>query len=698
MESADGKTIEELWGELQSKFKELKYKFVPKITSGNPSWKKLGEYPIDKRLQEAVRRKHATHRNWMQKKRVSGTAERSRLEYTKARNLVSKLMRQAKRKFEREVAKKAKTNPKAFWRHVNGKLKTKVGVSPLLQNEKDKESMKFSDKEKADILQNQFCSVFTNEPEGDIPTLPNKTDVPISTLEITRDMVKKLIVAMNINKSCGPDNITPRMLKELVDIMSGPITLLLKRTLAEGVIPNDWKKANVSPIFKKGSRNHASNYRPISLTSIICKLMETFVKQKLLAHLTEHNLLSSKQHGFISGRSTTTQLLTYLDKCLEWIVDGEVVDSIYLDFAKAFDTVPHRRLLEKLRSYGIRDELLNWISAFLCDRTQVVVVNGEESILGHVLSGIPQGSVLGPILFVIYINDILENINADGLLFADDTKIFKTIMSREDALSLQTDIDLLEQWSRTWLLTFNPDKCHILTLGKFENIRYSHRYSIYGNEMEHVFSEKDLGVVIDSALSFEDHISEKIKKANSIMGLIRRSFSYLSCNLFKKLYMTFVRPHLEYAQVIWSPHLKKLINSIEKVQMRATKYVDGLKNLEYSERLRKLDLPTLKYRRARGDMIEMFKHFHVYDKSTISKKFQPKGRVSRKHNFQIHERMAKDGVMGVQYNSFYYRSARTWNNLPAKVVNAKDINEFKNNLDEHWEHEPWKFGEVDEDE
>ena len=176
----------------------------------------------------------------------------------------------------------------------------------------------------------------------------------------------------------------------------------------EGVIPNDWKHAIISAIYKKGPRTIASNYRPISLTSIICKLMETFVKCELMTHLINENLLSTKQHGFISGSSTTTQLLNYLDKCVETIADGGLVDS--MDFAKAFDSVPHRRLIAKLRSYGIEGKVLNFISAFLSKRTRVVKVNGEESAVLHVLSGIPQGSVLGPILFVIYINDILERV------------------------------------------------------------------------------------------------------------------------------------------------------------------------------------------------------------------------------------------------------------------------------------------------
>ena len=268
------------------------------------------------------------------------------------------------------------------------------------------------------------------------------------------------------------------------------------------------------------------------------------------------------------------------------IVDGGVVDTIYLDFAKAFDTIPHRRLLGKLDSYGIRGSILNWIIVFLIERRQVVKVNHTESGPTSVLSGIPQGSVLGPVLFVLYINDLPETVKSDILLFADDTKIMRTITTREDACTLQNDIDSLQHWSHKWLLNFNADKCHVLTIGKFENIRHTHRYKIHERELDHVFEEKDLGVHFDAELKFEEHMAIKIKKANSIVGLIRRSFSYLDCKLFKKLYTTFVRPHLEYAQAVWSPHFIKHINMIENVQKRATKLVDGLHALDYQERLK----------------------------------------------------------------------------------------------------------------
>ena len=260
--------------------------------------------------------------------------------------------------------------------------------------------------------------------------------------------------------------------------------------------------------------------------------------------------------------------------------------------------------------------------------------------------------------------------SSNTLLLADDTKVFRRITSKEDGQTLQADIDALQRWSDKWLLRFHPDKCHVLTLGKVENIRHTFRYTISKQELEHVFEEKDLGILIDNNLRFEEHISSKVHKANAIVGLIRRTFNFLDCKLFKQLYTTFVRPHLEYGQAVWSPFLKKQVDMTENVQIRATKLVDGLQNLEYSERLKILDLPTLVYRRARGDMIEVFKHIHSYDALTISSKFRQNTRPSRQHKYQLTMTSPNDGERGPQRNSFYYRTVNTWNNLPKSVVEA----------------------------
>ena len=690
--TADGKSVEELWQSIKSMLENLRKSFVPKKQSDtSPKWKDVGGFPVDQGARKAIQEKHALHRKWIASQTKDSSSEAARVRYRKASNKAKTLIRQCKRRYESLIAEESKANPKPFWAHIRGRLKTKEGVAPLLQNPKDKNSMKFTDEEKANILLHQFTSVFTHEPAGDAPTMASRTAAIMATIIVTEEMVREEINKLNINKSCGPDEVHPKMLKELVGFISAPIAILLNKTIQDGEIPGDWKKAYVSAIFKKGSKSVAENYRPISLTSLVCKLMETLLKTEMLSHLESNNLLSPKQFGFLSGRSTTTQLLNYLNKCLEKTVHGQVVDCIYLDFAKAFDTVPHKRLLNKLKAYGITGQMLKWIEAFLTGRTHAVRVNGVLSEVNTVISGIPQGSVLGPILFIIYINDILDNITSDGFLFADDTKILRSIRNEDDALALQSDIDALEEWSDKWLLRFNAKKCHVLSLGKIENTMYTKRYKVYGNELEHVFEEKDLGITIDSQLTFEEHIAAKVRVANAIVGLIRRSFSFLSCYLFRKLYLALVRPHLEYAQVVWSPHSKKLINMLENVQIRATKLVDGLGKLDYPARLRKLNLPTLLHRRERGAMIEMYKHFTVYSKETLSDAFQPRQRITRPHNRQIQERAPNDGVTGAQSNSFYFRNARTWNQLPAKVVNAGTLDSFKNALDEYWEEAPTKF-------
>ena len=684
-------SIEESWSSLKTELHRLRGKYIPRFTpSGKPTWNERGTFPVSKSTREAIQLKKKYHRLWISEQ-GTGDAAIARLRFCQSRNKVKQCVRRDKRNFERGIAMQSKKNPKAFWSHARRKLKTKRGVAPLFVDVRKKDSLKFGDKDKAEILQRQFSSVYTEEPAGEIPTFQERCNSRILFPKLSAESVKKKLSNLNPDKSIGPDDIHAKLLVELAEPLSEPLSVLFNETIRRGELPSDWKQAYISSIFKKGSRNHAENYRPISLTSIICKVMESFIRDAVLEHMTRHNLLSCKQHGFIAGRSTVTQLLVYLDKCAEMIAKGKVVDSIYLDFQKAFDTVPHRRLIGKLEAYGITGSTLEWIREYLNGRTQTVVVNGEKSAEAPVMSGIPQGTVLGPLLFVVYINDLLDNISSNGLLYADDTKIFRQISSKKDAEELQLDIMKLEEWAKTWLLKFHPDKCHVLSLGKIENTKHTHRYRICEQEMEHVYEEKDLGVVFDSEMSFREHIANQINKANSITGLIRRAFTFLDCESFTKLYCALVRTHLEYGQAIWSPHLMRDLDAIENVQMRATKLVDGLSNLTYSERLQKLNLPTLKYRRLRGDIIEMYKHVHTYDADIVAPSFLRRFRPSRQHEYQIHEPVPKDGIRGVQANSFHYRIPRIWNNLPRQVVEANNLDTFKSRLDKLWSNQPMKY-------
>lgn len=253
--------------------------------------------------------------------------------------------------------------------------------------------------------------------------------------------------------------------------------------------------------------------------------------------MKRNNFFTRKEYGFISGRSTALQLLEVLDKWTEALDLGYSIDCVYMDYQKAYDAVPHKRLHNKLTSYGIHEQLIAWIDNFLSNRVQQVGVNGERSAWHNVTSGIPQGSVFVPLLFVIFINDLPETVNSDAYLFADDTKIFKIIKSSDDSTILQEDLTKLEEWSDTWLLRFHPDKCKHMHIGKKND---DNSYSLHRKSLEKVIEEKDIGVVIDSDLTFEKHINEKVNKANQMFATLRRTFQFMDKSTFVQLYNAFV--------------------------------------------------------------------------------------------------------------------------------------------------------------
>ncbi len=428
------------------------------------------------------------------------------------------------------------------------------------------------------------------------------------------------------------------------------------------------------------------NYRPVSLTSIICKILETIIKDEVIDHLKKHNLLYKHQHAFVGQRSCITQILEALDTWTSIIEEEDTVDSIYLDFAKAFDSVPHQRLLTKIKALGIDGKVLAWLAAFLSNRRQCVHVNGSTSGWSDVVSGVPQGSVIGPVLFVIFINDMPNHINNFISLFADDAKLFGKSTTPTDRASIQEDLNTLQQWSEKWQLSFNASKCKTLHLGK-ENVRHGYSMASTSGQvtLEQTTCEKDLGVLIDDKLSFDEHISQAVKRANTKLAMIRRTFTHLDKNMLVQLYTSLVRPILEYGNVIWSAHLQSHINQLEGVQHRATKMLSTISHLSYPDRLKELNLPSLSFRRMRGDVIEMYKYCHnkynVDNKPFTLLNDVNNQSVTRNHGFKVRKEKTTNAVRS---RFFGNRVANTWNALPASIVNAPSLNAFKNRLDEHW--------------
>ena len=433
----------------------------------------------------------------------------------------------------------------------------------------------------------------------------------MADIRITPEAVEKKLRELDPNKSQGPDMIPAKVLKELSRELSFPLSFLFNLSLEMGILPNDWKSAEVVALFKKGSRLDPGNYRPVSLTCIICKVLESIIRDSIVSHLIENKLLSDCQHGFRKKRSCVTQLLEVMNDLTCSMDNGYDIDILYLDFKKAFDSVPHERLIIKLKAYGITGQVLRWISAFLSNRTQQVRVGTATSGVGMVLSGIPQGSILGPILFLIFINDLPHCLKSTCKIFADDTKIYNISPNTTD---IQSDLNKLLDWSETWQLQFNISKCKVLHIGRRV---CGGEFSInVNNDVIGITScnaEKDLGVMFDTSLSFDAHIHNVVNRANQMLGIIKRCFSFLNRDIFLKLYKAFVRPHLEYANVIWNPYLKRQSIMIERVQRRATKLLFECRNMSYRERLQYLNLHSLKGRRLRGDLIQTFKIFNQID-------------------------------------------------------------------------------------
>ena len=683
--------VNELWEKFSEIYYSVEKECVPTKTvyvDGKKS-KRLS-MPLDKKSLRKIKKKNKL---WSSVRSKLASTEKE-LQYNKLRNQVRKLTRKAKKLTEKNIAKNAKKNPKGFWKYSQSKLKTKAGIPDLeVNDDNDKKAYATDDKSKSNLFQDYFGGVFTEEPDGELPHFEErKYENMISSIEITEDMILKKLKKIKINKSPGPDTIHPRVIHEISNEICKPLCIIFQASIKSKKLPDEWKHAHVTAIYKKGAKTKPQNYRPVSLTSVVCKLMEGIVRDHITDHMTTNNLFSDKQFGFIGGRSTTLQLIYVLSIWTEILDQGGELDAIYCDFMKAFDKVPHRRLVHKIEKYGIKNDILGWINNFLSDRTQTVKVGSSLSRTAKVTSGIPQGSVLGPTLFVIYINDLPEVVEKGSFvyLFADDTKIFREIKSDQDRIILQQDINKLVKWSEIWLLKFHPDKCVYMNVSTNQENNIG-EYSMGINTLQESKCEKDIGVHIDNNLKFDIHINNAVNKANRVLAVTRRTFEYMNDEIFCMLFKGVVRPHLEYAAPVWSPHHDKYINQIENVQRRATKLVPGLSKYDYPVRLKKLKLPTLAYRRARGDMIQVYKittpNKDSYDKSLPPVFIKPNNGL-RGHSQKLSLPRPKKDIR--KYN-FTNRVIEAWNDLPDYVINSKDIKIFEKKLDTYWSDRTIKY-------
>jgi len=497
------------------------------------------------------------------------------------------------------------------------------------------------------------------------------------------------------------------------------LTHLYQKSYETGTLPNTWTHATVCPIYKKGSRTLPENYRPISLTSIPCKIMEHIIVSQTWKHLNRHNIITSNQHGFRTGMSCETQLIEAIHDWTTILNNGQgQIDVILLDFSKAFDVVSHTCLLNKLHSYGITSETNRWIKSFLTSRTQEVLINGTSSNTAIVTSGVPQGTVLGPLLFLIYINDIEQQLQSNIRLFADDSALYREIKTKDDAKILQKDLFLLQNWADHWQMKFNIKKCKILKITKRTTHKINFKYAMATtspcieptpqeilqianttlslktkpsgySSLEEIDSDRYLGVYLDKNLNFNHHTDEISKKATKLLNLCRRNLHMCSPSIKETAYKAIVRPHLEFASSAWSPHTNRNINKLENVQRRAARFIlnhyDYSENSNLSNKIKSsLKWQPLQHRRAIKDLTI----FQKIRQNHININFPQIVNPSPIHpNRYLHVQVNHSEAFKYSY---FVRTIRLWNTIPLKLCPNNISNPFfKNNIslwitDYHW--------------
>jgi len=570
---------------------------------------------------------------------------------------------------------------KRFWSFVKKCGQEDSGIAKLVDQNGE---VKHSATEKAEVLNAQFQSVFSKPTPVPLNVLcedaVRSPDVMMPQIQFTVAGIDKLLVELNPHKAAGPDGVKPLILKNLHMVIAPTLQIIFQKAYDSHRTPDEWRKACITPIYKKGSKEDPANYRPVSLTCVVSKVMEHIIVSSMMRHLEGNNLLHDNQHGFRRNRSCDTQLLDFTHNLMTSMQAGNQTDIIVMDFAKAFDSVPHTHLLFKLRRLGVDPDTVEWIKSFLQGRSQRVLLEGASSSEVPVLSGVPQGSVIGPVLFLVYINDLSQGLTSDIRLFADDTVLSREVKTQDDAIALQQDLHKLEVWSNRWSLKFHPKKCQVMRVTRARTT-ITHRYTLFDTELQQSDQVKYLGVNFSSDMKWNAHIDAVKSKANSKLGFLRRNVRIASTRLKSQLYTTVVRSNLEYASTVWSPHEAKLTNSLEATQRRAARWVLQRydRRASVSQMLTELGWLTLAQRRLHSRLVMLYRISHglaCVPHSFLS--HPPNTRHSRYNH--THTYALLPARTNYYKYSFFPSTVSHWNALPLDTIEAPSVESFKARL------------------
>ena len=561
---------------------------------------------INKPIKQVLRRKDRLYKKARQTKNPTDWAA-----YCKVRQHSQKLMRTAHDTYITDVIGASLLdggNQKKFWSYVKLNRTENIGV-PIL---KDQEGLHITDQAKAESLNRQFVSVFTTDNGEELPDKGSSSQFPaMDRIHFTQPGLENILTSINPSKATGPDDLPARVLKEVAHEISGVLAYIFQQSYEEAVLPKDWSAARISAIYKKGDKATPVNYRPVSLTCILCKVMEHVECSQIARHLDANNILHPNQHWFRKHLSCETQLINSIDDRAKSIDNKHQTDVILLDFSKAFNKVSNRKLLHKIHHYGITSHTNNWIKAFLSGRSQQVVINGQCSEPASVLSGVPQGTVLGPMLFLLFINDITDGVNSTMRLFAYDSILYREILTPADHHILESDLSTLHRWAKTWQMDFNVAKCAILSITAKRKPQI-YKYSMNAQEVPRADNHDYLGVTINNKLSWKPQISKVYSKASRTLGLIKRTLHGAQMPVRKRAYEALVRPSLEYATCAWSPHTQLDKSKLEKTQRAAARFVVGdyRQKSSVTSMLSTLQWDTLETRRKLKDATMFHKIYH----------------------------------------------------------------------------------------
>lgn len=574
---------------------------VPVVTlrRSYPPW-------FSKEVRAALRQKEAAYRRLRRNRQ-----EETERDFTDKRRAFKNLANGAYMQFLRDLTHDFKTNPKRMWSFLKCFSK-KSGVAPIL---KDGTGNVSGDNERADLLNRVFAEKFTDPSVNIYPNVVNHDISMLSAFHICSEDVLKILLSIHSGKACGPDNMSAKIIKECAEELVAPLTILCQMSFDQGVFPSKWKQANVVPIHKSGDRADPKNYRSISLLPLFGRVLEKLACDALMRHVRP--ALSDAQHGFLSGRSCITNLAAYLRSALVSMSEGCQTDVIYTDFSAAFQSVNHKLLLHKLQnSFHIGGHALDWFVSYLSGRKQRVVLNGKTSGWTPVMSGTPEGGILSPLLFCLYVNDLPSVIKSESLMYADDLKLFRSVRSPADSVLLQHDVDRIAEWAETWKLSLNASKCKNMSVTLKRNpVQYA--YTVRGTALEKLDTMRDLGVILDSKLTFAAHVDCAVSKARRALGVLMRSFQFchgqnglLNEKAVMSAYCANVRSILEYGSQIWSGAAKTHLERIEHVQYKfllwlahRTETGRQARDLSYDALLALYGLPSLSFRRRQHDIL-----------------------------------------------------------------------------------------------